>query len=408
MTRGTPVEVISNSYDAFQRLRVSTPFTLLDSKLLYSNDTEIWDQKEVSGTGTSYTYNTNQASVTLAVSNATAGKRVRQTYQRCIYQPGKSQLILLTCNFHGHQQGVKKRIGYFDNNNGVYFESSDNTLYCCVRSYATGSIVEKRIPQSEWNACRMNSDDSEFDLNLNSANIFFISFEWLGVGNIFYGMVLNGEYVLLHQIKNANITERVYMSTPNLPIRCEIENIGSGPQSSFTMICCQVASEGGIDPSGIIRSFNRGSSALVIQNANIIYPILAFRLKSTRLDVNVYPIGFNVICTSSSYCLWKLIKNPTFSGTSLTYTSLDTYAFEFCNTTTTGTTITDNTGTLLLSGYAAIDSSGEVTIPEIPNKLILGSSIDGVSDVFALAIMKIGKNGTSDSFFASINIREIV
>ena len=408
MTRGTPVEVISNSYDAFQRLRVSTPFTLLDSKLLHENDTELWDQKQTSGSGTSYTYNPNEASVTISVSNLTAGKRVRQTYQRCIYQPGKSQLILLTCNFNDIQQGITKRIGYFDHKNGVYFEASSGTLNCCVRSYVTGSVVDKKIPQSQWNSCRMNSDDSEFDLNLSKSNIYFISFEWLGVGNIFYGMVINGQYVLLHQIKNANVTDKVYMSTPNLPIRCEIENDGTGPASSMTMICCQVASEGGVDPSGTIRSINRSSSALVIQSANIIYPMLAFRLKSTHLDANVYPIGFNVICTSSSYCLWKLIKNPTFVGTALSYISQETHAFEFCNTITTTTTITENTGNVLLSGYAAIDSSGEVTIPEIPNKLILGSSIDGVSDIMVLAITKIGKNGTSDSFYASINIREIV
>lgn len=408
MTRGTPVEVISNSYDAFQRLRISTPLTILDSKMLHANNTELWDQKQVSGTGTTYTYNTNQASVTLGVSNKTAGKRVRQTYQRCIYQPGKSQLIIFTCNFNGIQSGITKRIGYFDDKNGLFFEASNETLYCCVRSYTTGVAIDTKIPQSDWNSCRMSSDNTEFDLNINNANIFFISFEWLGVGNIFFGMVLNGKYVLLHQIKNANVINKVYMSTPNLPFRSEIENDGTGVASTFTTVCFQVASEGGLDPSGILRSINRGSTALIIQTAGIIYPLLAFRLKTDRIGANVYPIGFNVICTTSANCLWKLIKNPTFVGTALTYTTFDSYSFEFCNTSTNTTSITDNTGTLLLSGYAAIDASGELNIPEIANKLILGTSIDNVSDIFVLAIMKIGKNGTSDTFYGSINIRDVI
>lgn len=408
MTRGTPVEVVSNSYDAFQRLRISTPLTVLDSKMLNENTTEIWDQKEVSGSGTQYTYNTNQASVTLSVSSNTAGKRVRQTYQRCIYQPGKSQLIIFTCNFHGSQQGVTKRMGYFDDQNGVYFEASNGTMYCCLRTYTSGVAVDKKIPQSEWNTNRMSSDDTEFDLNMNNANIYFISFEWLGVGNIFYGMVINGKYVLLHQLKNSNIIDKVYMTTPNLPVRGEISNDGTGQASSLTMICCQVASEGGVDPSGIMRSINRGSTTLVIQSANVIYPLLAFRLKQGFIGANVYPLGFNVICTTSANCLWQLVKNPTFVGTALTYSSSSTYAFEYSTTSTTATTLQAGTGTVLLSGYATLDTSGNISIPDIPNKLILGTSIDNVSDIFVLAVMKIGKNGTADSFYGSMTIREII
>lgn len=408
MTRGTPVEVVSNSYDAFQRLRISSPLTILDSKTLNENTTDMWDQKQVSGSGTQYSYNTNQASVTLSVSATTAGKRVRQTYQRCVYQPGKSQLIIFTCNFHGSQQGITKRMGYFDDKNGVFFEASDGILYCCTRTYTSGTAVDKKIPQSEWNTCRMSSDDSEFDLNINNANIYFISFEWLGVGNVFYGMVLNGKHVLLHQIKNANIIDKVYMTTPNLPIRGEISNDGTGEASSLTMICCQVASEGGVDPSGILRSINRGSTALVIQSANVQYPLIAFRLKQDFIGANVYPLSFNVICTTSANCMWELKKNPTFVGTALTYTAPANYAFEYSVSSTTNTTLQANTGTVLLSGYATLDTSGNITIPEIPNKLVLGTSIENVSDVYVLSVMKIGKNGTSDSFYGSMTIREII
>lgn len=409
MTRGTPVEVVSNSYDAFQRLRVSSPYTLLDSKLIFdSSSSGLWDGREVSGSGTFANYNIHQASVTLSVSPFTSGHYVRQTFQRCVYQPGKSQLIMLTCNFHDLPVGITKRVGYFDQKNGVFFEGTNGNLYCCVRSYTSGTPVDTKIPQHEWNACRMNSDDSEFDLNIHCANIFFISFEWLGVGNIFFGMVLNGKYVLLHQIKNANAVDKVYMSTPNLPLRSEIMNDGTGPSSSFTLICGQVSSEGGIDPSGILRSINRGTSALTISTANVIYPLLVIRLKTSRIGSHVYPINMNVVCTSSCYCLWKLIKNPTITGTSLVFTDIPSYSFEFCNTSTNSTSIVENTGELLISGYAAIDASGGIDIPDIDNKLILGTSIDDISDVFVFAITKIGKNGTSDSFYGAMTLRDIM
>lgn len=86
----------SPSIDAFGRWRVSEAETLFDSKLILDNAPLRWDDSQVSGAGTSSTYNTNQASVTLGVSNLTAGKRVRQSKRRFGYQAGKSQFILLT------------------------------------------------------------------------------------------------------------------------------------------------------------------------------------------------------------------------------------------------------------------------------------------------------------------------
>ena len=69
----------SGNLDAFYRLRISNPFTIFDSKQISDNITGLfWDNTEASGSGTTFTYSQNRASTTLSVSNATAGKRVRQ------------------------------------------------------------------------------------------------------------------------------------------------------------------------------------------------------------------------------------------------------------------------------------------------------------------------------------------
>ena len=79
----TPVNVILTSInntslnDAFGRLRVTMPATLFDGKTLNDTAPLKFDDQSVSGSGTSTTFNTNQSSVTLAVSNATAGRRIR-------------------------------------------------------------------------------------------------------------------------------------------------------------------------------------------------------------------------------------------------------------------------------------------------------------------------------------------
>jgi len=55
------------SIDAFARLRVSAPHTLFDSKQIHDNLPRRWDDQEVSGSGTTSTYNTNEASTTMGV-----------------------------------------------------------------------------------------------------------------------------------------------------------------------------------------------------------------------------------------------------------------------------------------------------------------------------------------------------
>lgn len=114
--------------DAFSRLRVSTPETLFDSKLIYDAGSIFWDDQQTSGSGTTSTFNTNQASVTLAVAASTAGTRVRQTYQRFLYQAGKSMMAMMTGVLGNPATGITKRIGLFDGSNGMYFESSGSAV----------------------------------------------------------------------------------------------------------------------------------------------------------------------------------------------------------------------------------------------------------------------------------------
>lgn len=78
MAASTPVVIASDQsdvqvelaflhhQDAFSRLRASLPKTLIDCKMLVDNMPLVFDDSQVSGSGTSSTYNTNQASVTLA------------------------------------------------------------------------------------------------------------------------------------------------------------------------------------------------------------------------------------------------------------------------------------------------------------------------------------------------------
>jgi hypothetical protein len=229
---GTSVnfEGIISSLDAFARQRFSEPFTLFDSKQIWddpdlANNVEnyplFWDNQEVSGGGTSTLFSANRASTILGVSATTAGNRVRQSKQRFNYQPGKSQLAIFTHIDLDTTSGNTKEVGLFDDSNGIFFRSSGGVKSAVVKSFATGAAVDRVFNQADWNLDQMNGNGaSGVNLDFTRCQIPFIDFEWLGVGRVRYGWFIDGMPIYCHEVNNTNNLDVVYMSNPNLPIRC--------------------------------------------------------------------------------------------------------------------------------------------------------------------------------------------
>jgi hypothetical protein len=393
--------------DAFGRVRVSNPQTLYDSKQLADNQPLFWDDAETVGSGTSSTYNTNQSSTTLAVSAITMGTRVRQTKQRFNYQPGKSQQIFMTFNMHSSDAGITKRLGYFDQKNGVLFESMGTSLYMTVRTFTSGSATDIQVEQSNWNIDSLDGTGiSGITLDISKTQILIIDFEWLGVGSIRIGFVINGIIYYVHMFQNANINTVVYMSIPNLPCRYEISNDGTGAVSSLTHICSSVSSEGGVNITGMTRSVDRGSTGFATLANSSYYPILAIRLKSTHLFATINILNITILNTTTSTFLWKLWLNPTVVGTALSFSELGNSAIEYSNATTNATTLTDGSGIILISSYdqdANFSRLARLYTPSVTD-LKLGSTIAGVSDIIVVAVAVI--DGGAETFYASLIFTE--
>jgi hypothetical protein len=121
-----PIEISSatgsTAYDAFGRLRISEPFTLFDSQNRYAEDDQF--SSSTTGSGSSVTFATNESSVNMNVGTVSGGKTVRQTFRRMPYQPGKSLLILTTFCMNAAKANLRQRVGYFDENNGIYLEQN--------------------------------------------------------------------------------------------------------------------------------------------------------------------------------------------------------------------------------------------------------------------------------------------
>ena len=322
-----------------------------------------------------------------------------------------SQAITCTGNMLGGQAGITKKIGYFDGYNGLFFALVGTTFNVGLRTNTSGTPTDILVPQSSWNLDTMDGyGPSGIKLDLTKTQIFYIDFQWLGVGRVRYGFVgANGMLVYCHQIVNSNTNTVVYMSTPNLPVRYEISNSGTGVASSLVHICSSVISEGGFDENGIILTQDVGTTGLTTGNNTSIYPLIALRLLPTAPYATVFPLLANIISsTANIFFRYALYLNPTIAGTALSFGSV---SGSYCQVAiaTNGSTITGGTGTLIMSGYGAnggaANGNSPITFDSISN-LNLGQSIAGTSDIFVLAVQNI-VNGTN-TYYGSLSWREIL
>jgi hypothetical protein len=400
--------------DAFGRQRFSQPFTIFDSKQIWddpdiANSAEnfplFWDNQQVSGAGTTTLFNVNRASTTLGVSVNTAGRRVRQTKQRFNYQPGKSQVGIFTCIDLETTSGIAKRIGLFDDDNGLFFQSEDGVVSVVRRTFSSGAAVNNPIAQANWNLDTMDGNGfSGVVLDFSKSQILVVDFEWLGVGRVRFGWYIDGLPVYCHQYLNTNNLGVVYMSNPNLPVRVEIENDGTGAADTFEQVCTSIISEGGIQPNGALRCADTGITPLATTTAGVTYAIAGIRLKTPYLSADVRETIISMIETSGANnpFLWKLHLNPTVTVPLVYSTALPNSAIEFATGTGTpaNNVITDDS-IVIHCGYAS-RSAQEVTVP-LESALRPGASISGTRDEVVLSNTPFTPNQNAS---ASISWRE--
>lgn len=272
----------SASIDAFARLRVSNPTTLFDSQDRYDSGRVEWETSITNTSGNAAaTHSTNKSEVAAYVEASDV--IIRQTRRYFRYQPGKSQLIFITFVMDSPNAQCTQRVGYFDAQNGIFFENSGTGYNMVRRSYTTGSAVDTQIPQASWNIDTMDgSGVSGYTLDFTKAQIFFMDIEWLGAGRVRTGFIIDGIPYYVHEFLHANIVSSVYMSTPNLPVRYEIRGTASlASGKTLHCICSSVISEGGFQiATGLQFSVDNENVTRTVTSGSYV-PIIAIRPKLT-------------------------------------------------------------------------------------------------------------------------------
>lgn len=393
----------SDNLDTLGRSRFAMPTTLFDSKQLIDKQPLFWDDQLISGSGGASTYNTFQCSTTLSLANTTAGYRARQTFRRFNYQLGKSQLIKMSMVIGTGSSGNEKRWGLFTGkdpftHNGIFWRQNGTTLQVGIISRANTS--ETIVAQSAFNLDKLDGTGaSGYNINLTIIQDFIIDFQWPGF--VRFGIMFGNKIIYCHQIENLN--SMVYMSTPNLPLRVEIENDGSGSANSITQVSCSVISEGGVEEVGNLFSIDRGVAPLVTLVDTDLYPLIALRLKSTNLGACLDIKSLSLLSTTAVGYRWTLILNPTVTGTAFSYTGITNSAIEADVGTTNASKVSG--GTVLASGYGS--TTNQISLNQVfPNKISLGVNIAGTSDVLVLAVQRTA--ALAESFSGGINWNETI
>lgn len=306
--------------DALGLSRQTTPTQLAQYVYAYS---DLAEEFSIETTGDGYTvYLPNEQAVTLNV-GIDIGDSVSKTSDKYhIYQAGFGQLVEMSvaCGDFG-KENVRRRWGYFDGYNGLFFEQEESTINIVVRSFSAGFVEETRISQQDWNNDILDGSSglrniSGINLDVTKLSIYWLDFTWFGAGRTRFGIYApNGNRVTAHVIENSNNLAVPYMSTGRLPVRFEIENTGPSPSPSILKgVCTAVKTDGHVLDTRERRS---EKTALINSDFKIMYDgydshIMSFRsaaLFSGKLNRVVTVPELVSFYVEDAPILVKLFKN---------------------------------------------------------------------------------------------------
>ena len=317
-TSTVSVTLPATGTDAFGRTRVSNPLTLFDSSHRY-RDNNLWTGLVV-GTGATVGFVTTQGLVQIGIGTTSGESIIRETTKVFSYQPGKSLEVMNTFVMNPQKTNLRQRVGYFGADNGIYFEVDGNTVNFVERSIVSGMMSETHVPQSQWLYDTMDgTGPSGITLDTSQAQIFWMDIEWLGVGTVRVGFVIDGQFIHCHSFHHANLIQSTYITTASLPLRYEIANTGITTSSStLKQICSTVISEGGYELRGLQQAVTTPiTSPVGLTTAGTYYTIISLRLKTTpnRLDAIAILTAISFMgTTNNANYNWQVRASGTSNG----------------------------------------------------------------------------------------------
>lgn len=398
-TAGTPAG------DAFGRARISQPLTLFDSSHRFA-DNGLW--ATATGVSSDATFSADEGLIDLNVTTTSGGYVTRETTQVFSYQPGKSLLTLNTFVMAPAKANLRQRVGYFNAANGIYIELDGNTLSFVERSSVTGSVTESKVAQANWNIDKLDGNGpSGRTLDITKAQIFWADIEWLGLGTVRLGFIIDGLFIHCHSFHHANLITSTYITTASLPLRYEIINLDTtASNSTLKQVCSTVISEGGYELRGAQNAVGTPvSTPRDLTATGVLYPVVSIRLKASpnRLDGIVIPTAISILGDgNNAFFEWRLQRGGTTSGgTWASAGNNSSVEYNLSGSSTSG-------GNTLAKGYISSTTQGANSLDILKEALFqFQLRRDGLTNTPEEFSLLVESKVAGDDVYAAIDFEEI-
>jgi hypothetical protein len=152
------------------------------------------------------------------------------------------------------KSGQIRRWGLYDENDGLFFELDGTSLNFVRRTSTSGTPVESKIAQADWNNDTLDgtglqdTNPSASLLDLTSTNAYWIDYTWHGAGIVRFGIFDQGQRIVCHTEVYANTIPVAFTSRGSFPICWEIENTAlTGSTTQMRIWSAAVVAGGTID-----------------------------------------------------------------------------------------------------------------------------------------------------------------
>ena len=287
--------------DVVGKLKVSQSQNIYDADFEYGVQPLRWEQFIQNTSGQAYIVQNpglGGVSMNIGGGNTPGDITIRQSRPYHRYQPGKTMYMASNVNFGSSVSGQTQRVGIFDDSNGIFFMQTGVSggalnpyaMNVVVRSDAGGLPVDQVIPMDQWNG----SKNLIYSIDWTKVQMIWMEYAWYGAGALRWGVTINGEPWVLHQIGVANAVVngvkqvQPWSRTGNLPVRYEQRDNGSSATSLMTHYGVSVLIEGGIDKQrGFTYSYGNDAKtqSRTVPAAAVRYPALSFRMRSMGTDI---------------------------------------------------------------------------------------------------------------------------
>jgi hypothetical protein len=158
-----------------------------------------------------------------------------------------------------------------------------------IRSDSGGLPSDQIFPLDSWNGNQAIIKA----LDWTKVQMIWMEYAWYGAGALRWGVVINGEPWVVHQVGTGNGTvngvaqTKPWSRTGNLPVRYEQRDTGSTGLSVMTHYGVSVLIEGGIDKQrGFTYSYGNyaGNQVRTAAANSIRFPVMSFRMRSMGAD----------------------------------------------------------------------------------------------------------------------------